>query len=122
MLTAISVITIVICVFLVIFVLVQNPKGGGLAQNFASTQQILGVRKTTDFLTTATWFCAIAIMCLSFISVATLPTHNSESTKSLVEDIIGNQAPATASPAFATPDAETAPAMETPAATETPAE
>ena len=33
----------------------QNSKGGGLAAGFSSTNQIMGVRKTTDFLEKATW-------------------------------------------------------------------
>ena len=31
-------------------VLIQNSKGGGLASGFSSSNQIMGVRKTTDFL------------------------------------------------------------------------
>ena len=35
-------------------VLIQNSKGGGLASGFSSSNQIMGVRKTTDFLETGT--------------------------------------------------------------------
>ena len=38
------------CVLLALVVLVQNSKGGGLAANFSSQNQIMGVRKTADFL------------------------------------------------------------------------
>ena len=31
-------------------VMIQNSKGGGLASSFASSNQIMGVRKTTDFV------------------------------------------------------------------------
>ena len=50
MYTAISVLIFIICVLLILIVLVQNSKGGGLASSFASSNQIMGVRKTTDFL------------------------------------------------------------------------
>ena len=45
-------------------VLIQNSKGGGLASSFASSNQIMGVRKTTDFLEKATWTLAIVIVLL----------------------------------------------------------
>ena len=52
------------CVLLGLIVLVQNPKGGGLASGFTGAQQIGGVRKTTDFLEKATWTLAIALVVL----------------------------------------------------------
>jgi len=46
---------------------VQNPKGG-LAANFSSSNQVMGVRKTSDFLEKATWTLGIALVVLSIIS------------------------------------------------------
>lgn len=117
MYTAISWIIMVICVFLIIVVLVQNSKGGGLQQNFAGTQQIMGVRKTTDFLEKATWTLAVAVMLLSFVSVAIIPERNNgvSETGSQLEELLQNQkqnAPA-AAPSFATPTENEAPAAET---------
>ena len=43
-------------VVLVLLVIVQKSKGGGLASPFASTNNIMGVRKTTDVLEKATWW------------------------------------------------------------------
>jgi preprotein translocase subunit SecG len=54
-------------------VLVQNGKGGGLAANFASQNQVMGVRKTTDFLEKATWSLAIIMVVLCLISSALVP-------------------------------------------------
>ena len=64
----IVVLIVVACFMLGIVVLVQNSKGGGLASNFASSNQIMGVRKTTDFLEKATWGLAsfIMVLCLVF--------------------------------------------------------
>ncbi len=45
-----SILIFIASVFLILIVLVQNSKGGGLASGFSSSNQIMGVRKTTDFL------------------------------------------------------------------------
>src|SRR5437764_6715599 len=55
------------CVILSLIVLVQNPKGGGLAGNIAGfSTQFMGVKQTTDVLEKGTWIFAalIAILCL----------------------------------------------------------
>jgi len=46
----ISVLILITCIILILVVLVQNSKGGGLASNFAGSNQFMGVRKTADFL------------------------------------------------------------------------
>ena len=51
-------------------VLIQESKGGGLASGFSSSNQIMGVRKTTDFLEKATWGLAITMVVLSVVSAA----------------------------------------------------
>ena len=64
-------ILILICsVLLVLIVLVQNSKGGGLASGFSSSNQVLGVRKTTDFLEKATWSLAgtLVVLCIAITS------------------------------------------------------
>ena len=50
MLTLVVVLVVIACIILAFIVLIQNSKGGGLASNFAGSNQIMGVRKTTDFL------------------------------------------------------------------------
>ena len=66
----IGVLIILVCVFLVLVILVQNPKGGGLSSEFGSANQI-GVRKTADFLEKSTWGLAIALVVLSLVAAAT---------------------------------------------------
>ena len=57
---------VIACVMLVLVVLVQNPKGGGLGTAFgASSAQYFGVQRTTDFLEKATWTLAIVIFVIS---------------------------------------------------------
>lgn len=67
MFTLVVVLIILACFVLAFFVLIQNSKGGGLASNFASSNQIMGVRKTTDFLEKATWGLAAGIMVLCLV-------------------------------------------------------
>ncbi len=74
----------IICILLILIVLVQNSQGGGLASNFASSNQFMGVRKTTDFLEKATWILAAGLLIFSLLATVTLPGNNVEE-KSRVE-------------------------------------
>lgn len=61
------VLVIVASVAIAFFILVQNPKGGGLAGNIAGfNTQFMGVKQTTDVLEKGTWVLAviIALLCL----------------------------------------------------------
>jgi len=71
----ISVLILIACILLILVVLVQNSKGGGLAANFGSTGQIMGVRKTADFLEKTTWSLAIALLALTLISILVIPRN-----------------------------------------------
>ena len=55
-------------------VLIQNSKGGGLASSFASSNQIMGVRKTTDFIEKLTWGLAVFMVVLSVAAAYVLPS------------------------------------------------
>jgi preprotein translocase subunit SecG len=65
---AIIVLIIIVSVLLGVVVLLQNSKGGGLASEFSSSNQIMGVRRTSDFLEKTTWTLAIILVVLSFIT------------------------------------------------------
>ena len=58
---------------MIFIVLIQESKGGGLASNFSSTNAIVGVRKTTDFIEKATWGLAAAMVVFSVICAYTAP-------------------------------------------------
>ena len=113
---------LVASVLVILAVLVQNPKSG-MAANFGASNQVMGVRETTNFLEKFTWAMAIAIVVLSLVAtlamdkslVATSNSAITEDAKALQERVIETEAPA------AMPQAEipAAPAEETPA---TPAE
>ncbi len=59
------IIIVLASVLLIGAVLIQKSKGGGLASDYASGNQYMGYRKTTDFIEKATWTLAIVICALS---------------------------------------------------------
>ena len=71
----ITILILIVSVFLVLIVLVQNSKGGGLASGFSSSNQIMGAPKTASFLEKATWCLAGALLVLSIVAAAFLPRH-----------------------------------------------
>ena len=74
------VILIVIASILMVgIVLIQESKGGGLASNFASYNQIGGVRKTTDFIEKATWGLAAFMVAVSVICAYVAPKNTDAS-------------------------------------------
>lgn len=78
MFTFIAVCIIIVCILLVLIVLVQNSKGGGLSSTFAGSNQIMGVKKTGDFLERATWGLAIMLFVLCLASAAVIPEKGQE--------------------------------------------
>lgn len=69
----ISVLILITCILLVLIVLAQNAKGGGLSSTFGASNQVMGVRKTTDFLEKATWTLAIILLLLTLSSTFVIP-------------------------------------------------
>ena len=55
---------------LILVVLAQNPKGGGLSSQFggAGVSQVMGVKKTGDLLEKLTWGFSITILSLTLLS------------------------------------------------------
>ena len=88
MYTIFAILIIITSVLLVLVVLVQNPKGGGLSSSFGggSGNQIMGAKKTTDFLEKATWTLAIVLISLSLLSNFAIPRNTDNE-----EDIIKAQ-------------------------------
>jgi len=72
---------ILVSLALGIFVLVQNPKGGGLASGFTGGAQIGGVQRTTDFLEKGTWYLMIALFVLCILSASVYNTGSSVDTE-----------------------------------------
>lgn len=93
MFSLISILVVLVCVLLLLIVLIQNPKGG-LDSAFSSNNQVMGVRKTADFLEKATWTLGIALVVLSIFSSAIHPDKASVSsapTESKIQEQVDNQ-------------------------------
>jgi len=98
----ISVLIFIICALLILIVLVQNSKGGGLSSTFASSNQIMGVRKTTDFLEKATWTLSGTMIALCIVASLVIP-RGEEAGKSAIQEKINNVAtPTQTIPDFST--------------------
>lgn len=89
----ISAIILLVCVILVLVVLVQNSKGGGLAANFQGSNSMMGVRKTADFLEKATWTLATALIVLSVLASMTIPKKEVEKKSRIDQEIMNNVGP-----------------------------
>ena len=81
--TVITVIILLASILLIGVVLIQNSKGGGLASGFAAQNQIMGVKKTTDFIEKATWTLVGVVVVLSVLSAAVLPKNEAIGTTEL---------------------------------------
>jgi|TARA_B110000305_G_C19246898_1_gene542793 preprotein translocase subunit SecG len=93
MLTGIFILIFIVCILLTIVVLVQESKGGGLASGFSSTTQVIGVKRTTEFLEKATWGLAIGllVLCLSAAAFGDKSSVEDVERKSAIEDYIENE-------------------------------
>jgi preprotein translocase subunit SecG len=92
---AITVLIIVVCLFLILTVLVQNPKGNGLAAGFSNIgNQVMGARKSGDVMEKATWYSVITLLVLSLASGFFIEkgakTDAKEKQKSAIEDRINS--------------------------------
>jgi len=85
----VSVLSVIVAIILIFFVVIQNSKGGGLAAGFSSSNQVMGVRKTTDFLEKATWSLAgaIVVLCIFASLLIQRPSANKDSS---IKDEIQN--------------------------------
>ena len=70
MVTLIAILIMLACVVLAFFILVQNPKGGGLSGTFGSAStQIMGVKQSGDVMEKGTWSTMAVIAVLAIVSV-----------------------------------------------------
>ena len=90
MYTAVTVLIIIACILLVLAVLVQSSKGGGLAAGFSSSNQVMGVRKTTDFLEKFTWGVAATLIVLCVLGTFVLPKTGTTVKESAIQEQIDN--------------------------------
>jgi preprotein translocase subunit SecG len=98
MLVLFGILVIIASVVLGLIVLIQNPKGGGLSASLGGfSNQLMGVKQTTDVLEKGTWLFAALVGILCLVSPAFIPKTASQSNK--VTDGLSSQQPAKATPA-----------------------
>ncbi|MDD7437681.1 MAG: preprotein translocase subunit SecG [Bacteroidales bacterium] len=116
-----SILIVLLAIVLVFVVTIQNSKGGGLAAGFASSNNVMGVRRTTDLIEKITWGLAIAIGVLAILTAKWAPHNVSNQPESVIMDKVNEMQLPT--PADAQPFGEVeAPVTEAPAETTTPVE
>jgi preprotein translocase subunit SecG len=76
MITIVTIIILLACVILAFFILVQNPKGGGLTGSFGTMgTQVMGVKQSGDIMEKGTWtlISIIGGLCIISVMFFTLP-------------------------------------------------
>ncbi len=70
MVNLLTILTGVVCLLLMLVVLIQNPKGGGIDSTFGGTQanQMLGASRSTDVIEKITWGLAITLFVLCIVT------------------------------------------------------
>lgn len=104
MYSVLVILAVIVAILLTFIVLIQESKGGGLASNFAASNQIMGVRKTTDVVEKATWILAGALVVLAVATIFFAPRQQD------VDSVVTSAAPAAQTPATPTQSAPTTPA------------
>lgn len=105
MFTTLIILASLVAILLILAVLIQNPKGGGIAANFSAANQIAGVKKTNEFVEKATWTLAIALFVFA-IGSRFVYTQNEEQRNAFL-DRIENSTPVA-------PEAPTSPVQQQP--------
>lgn len=119
MYTLLVIFIVILAVLMCLVVMIQESKGGGLASSFSASNQIMGVRKTTDIIEKITWGLAVGIIVLSILSVYFIPTATVEGSAMMKAATEQQATNANNLPGFgASQTPQTAPAA--PQATETP--
>ena len=104
MFTIFLVLITIVCFLLIVVIMVQNPKGGGLSSAIGGSQMMGGVQKTTDFLDKSTW--TLGGILLALILASSLSFVSTDAATEL-KDETSTVAPKTATKTIGTPDAKT---------------
>ena len=107
----------IVSFLLIVVIMVQNPKGGGLSSTLGGTQMMGGVQKTTDFLDKSTWTLGTVLIALILLSTLSF-SNNLSGEEPLIDE---SAVPAKTAPAAGTPGAQPGTAQPQGAATPAPA-
>lgn len=75
----------IVCFLLIVVIMVQNPKGGGLSSSIGGSQMLGGVQKTTDFLDKSTWTLATILIALILLSSLSFSGSMSDTDSKIIE-------------------------------------
>jgi preprotein translocase subunit SecG len=89
----------IVCFLLIIVIMVQNPKGGGLSSSIGGSQMLGGVQKTTDFLDKSTWTLAGILIILVLLSSLSFSGSLSDTGSKVIDDTPSTPAKTTTAPA-----------------------
>jgi preprotein translocase subunit SecG len=76
----------IVCFLLIVVIMVQNPKGGGLSSTIGGTQMLGGVQKTTDFLDKSTWTLATILIALILLSSLSFVGSLSDTDSKIIDN------------------------------------
>lgn len=96
----------IVCFLLIVVIMVQNPKGGGLSSTISGSQMLGGVQKTTDFLDKSTWTLGTILIALILLSGLSFTGTLSEADSKIIDNTEAapvQNAPVQNTPAPATP-------------------
>jgi preprotein translocase subunit SecG len=106
MLVLFGILVIIACIVLGFIVLVQNPKGGGIAGSLGGfSNQLIGVKQSTDIMEKGTWIFAAIVGILCLISPAFIPGEGKSSGRDAIDEISTRPQTQQQAPAKTTPPA-----------------
>jgi preprotein translocase subunit SecG len=76
----------IVCFLLIVVIMVQNPKGGGLSSTIGGSQMLGGVQKTTDFLDKSTWTLATILIALILLSSLSFTGTLSDNESKIIDN------------------------------------
>lgn len=88
MVTAMTILIAIISVLLMLVVLIQNPKGGGVDSTFGgqSANQMFGAARSTNLVEKATWGLAIVLVALCIITTIMVSSSGGEAGIQLLSE------------------------------------
>ena len=88
MLTLLTILIAIDCALLIVVILIQNPKGGGIDSTFGGggANQMLGAARSSDFIEKLTWYLATALFVLCIITALVASPDAAEGVDQLLSE------------------------------------
>lgn len=91
--------SIVLAIAMILVVIVQNSKGGGLSSTFGGgATQMLGARRGDEFIEKLTWYLAVGILVCAFVANVSASSDQEIVQAPKIEDVINNPVLAPSAP------------------------